>query len=29
VVRRMGLSANVGKTFEGIQSQILKIQQKN
>jgi len=25
----MGLSANVGKTLEGIQSQILKIQQKN
>jgi len=25
----MGLSAIVGKTLEGIQSQILKIQQKN
>jgi hypothetical protein len=29
VVRRMGLSANVGKILEGIQSQILKIQQEN
>jgi len=25
----MGLSANVGKTIEGIQSQIPKIQQEN
>gem|GEM_PF-3832919 len=25
-VRRVGLSANVGKTIEGIQSQLLKVQ---
>ena len=28
-VRQVGLSAQMGKTFEGIQSQILKMQQAN
>jgi arylsulfatase len=28
-VRQVGLSADVGKTIEGLQSQILKIQKKD